>query len=57
MDREQLPAIMERNLQEAEHDARGIRTRGRDRGLPTEFEKTPKRSIKRHLYDPAILGK
>ena len=23
---------------------------------PTEFEKTPKRSIKRYLYDPAILG-
>ena len=24
---------------------------------PTEFEKTPKRSIKRYLYNPALLNK
>ena len=24
---------------------------------PTEFEKTPKRSIKRYLYEPSLLNK
>ena len=57
VDKEQLPAIMERNLQELNTMLAAYERVAEIAVYPTEFEKTPKRSIKRYLYDPAILGK
>ena len=57
VDKADLPQIMQNNLQEL--DAR-LAAYERISGIalyPNEFEKTPKRSIKRYLYEPSLLNK
>lgn len=55
--KEELPAIMENNLRELNKLLAAYEQVASITLYPTEFEKTPKRSIKRYLYNPALLNK
>ena len=57
VDKEELPAVMERNLAELNGLLAAYERISEIVIYPTEFEKTPKRSIKRYLYNPALLAK
>ncbi len=57
VDKEELPAIMQRNLQELNTQLAAYERVAEVILYPTEFEKTPKRSIKRYLYAPQLLNK
>ena len=57
VDKEELPAIMEQNLKELNAQLAAYERVGEIVLYPTEFEKTPKRSIKRYLYAPSLLNK
>ncbi len=57
VDKSELPAIMENNIRELNKLVAGYEQVGDFTIYPTEFEKTPKRSIKRYLYSPALLNK
>lgn len=54
---EELPQIMENNLRELNALLAAYEQIGNIVIYPTEFEKTPKRSIKRYLYNPSLLDK
>lgn len=57
VDKSELPAIMENNIRELNKLVAGYEQVADFTIYPTEFEKTPKRSIKRYLYSPALLNK
>jgi len=53
--RGELSEIMQRNMQELNAQLASYEQIGEIVVYPTEFEKTPKRSIKRYLYTPSLL--
>ena len=55
VDKNDLPAIMENNLKELNTLLAAYERVNSITIYPTEFEKTPKRSIKRYLYTTALL--
>ena len=57
VDKNDLPQIMENNLKELNTVVSGYEHVAAITIYPTEFEKTPKRSIKRYLYNVTLLGK
>jgi len=57
VDKEQLPEIMRSNLAELNAQLAAYERIAEIAIYPTEFEKTPKRSIKRYLYAPSLLDK
>ena len=57
VDKNDLPQIMETNLKELNTVVAGYEHVAAITIYPTEFEKTPKRSIKRYLYNVTLLGK
>uniref|UniRef100_UPI003AF42FE9 AMP-binding protein n=1 Tax=Alistipes communis TaxID=2585118 RepID=UPI003AF42FE9 len=57
VDKNDLPQIMENNLKELNTVVAGYEHVSAITIYPTEFEKTPKRSIKRYLYNVTLLGK
>ena len=57
VDKNDLPQIMENNLKELNTVVTGYEHVAAITIYPTEFEKTPKRSIKRYLYNVTLLGK
>ena len=57
VDKNDLPQIMENNLKELNTVVAGYEHDAAITIYPTEFEKTPKRSIKRYLYNVTLLGK
>ena len=57
VDKNDLPQIMENNLKELNTVVAGYEHVAAITIYPTEFEKTPKCSIKRYLYNVTLLGK
>ena len=57
VDKNDFPQIMENNLKELNTVVAGYEHVAAITIYPTEFEKTPKRSIKRYLYNVTLLGK
>ena len=57
VDKADLPEIMQKNLQELNSQLAAYERVADIVIYPTEFEKTPKRSIKRYLYEPSLLNK
>ncbi len=57
IDKGELPAIMEQNLVELNKQLAAYERVASITIYPTEFEKTPKRSIKRYLYNTLLLEK
>ena len=57
LDKAELPQIMQNNLQELNAQLAAYERVTDITLYPTEFEKTPKRSIKRYLYEPSLLNK
>ena len=57
VDKNDLPQIMENNLKELNTVVAGYEHVAAITIYPTEFKKTPKRSIKRYLYNVTLLGK
>lgn len=57
IDKSDLPQIMENNLKELNTQLAAYERVADITIYPTEFEKTPKRSIKRFLYNVSLLGK
>lgn len=57
VDKNEFPEIMRNNLVELNKIVAAYERVGDITIYPTEFEKTPKRSIKRYLYNPALLDK
>ena len=57
VDKNDLPQIMENNLKELNTVVAGYEHVAAITIYPTEFEKTPKRSIRRYLYNVTLLGK
>ena len=57
VDKNDLPQIMENNLKELNTVVAGYEHVAAITIYPTEFEKTPKRSIKRYLYNVTLLRK
>ena len=57
VDKNDLPQIMENNLKELNTVVAGYEHVAAITIYPTEFEKTPKRSIKGYLYNVTLLGK
>ncbi len=55
--REKLPEIMQENMKELNKQLAAYERLAEVVLHPKEFEKTPKRSIKRYLYDQTLLGK
>ena len=55
VDKQELPKIMEQNLAELNKMLAAYERVGTITIYPTEFEKTPKRSIKRYLYNAMLL--
>ncbi len=55
IDKNDLPEIMQNNLTELNAQLAAYERVSEIVIYPTEFEKTPKRSIKRYLYTPALL--
>ena len=52
-----MPQIMQNNLQELNAQLAAYERISGIALYPNEFEKTPKRSIKRYLYEPSLLNK
>lgn len=57
IEKEALPQIMANNLKELNSLVAAFEQVSNLTIYPTEFEKTPKRSIKRYLYNPSLLNK
>ena len=57
VDKADLPQVMQKNLQELNSQLAAYERVADIVIYPTEFEKTPKRSIKRYLYEPSLLNK
>ena len=57
VDKNDLPQIMQNNLAELNTLLAAYERVSELVIYPTEFEKTPKRSIKRYLYSPSLLNK
>ena len=57
VDKSELPQIMQNNLQELNAQLAAYERVAEIAIYPTEFEKTPKRSIKHYLYAPSLLSK
>ncbi len=53
--KEQLPEIMEQNLRELNSLVASYEKVGSITIYPTEFQKTPKKSIKRYLYNKSLM--
>ena len=56
VDKNDLPEIMQNNLQELNAELAAYEKVAEVVLYPTEFEKTPKRSIKRYLYNTSLLS-
>lgn len=57
VDKNDLPEIMQNNMEELNAQLASYERIAEIVLYPTEFEKTPKRSIKRYLYNPSLLSK
>ena len=57
VDKNDLPEIMQHNMQELNAQLAAYERIAEIVVYPTEFEKTPKRSIKRYLYTPSLLSR
>lgn len=57
VDKNDLPQTMQNNLEELNAQLAAYERVAEIVLYPTEFEKTPKRSIKRYLYSPSLLSK
>ncbi|WP_418992245.1 AMP-binding protein [Alistipes sp.] len=57
VDKNDLPGIMQNNMEELNAQLAAYERISEIVLYPTEFEKTPKRSIKRYLYNPSLLSK
>lgn len=57
IDKNDLPQIMQNNMQEVNAQLAVYERISEIVLYPTEFEKTPKRSIKRYLYNSSLLNK
>ena len=57
IDKADLPQVMQKNLQELNAQLAAYERVADIVIYPTEFEKTPKRSIKRYLYEPSLLNR
>lgn len=57
IDKSEFPRIMENNLKELNSQLAAYEQVSGITIYPKEFEKTPKRSIKRYLYAPSLLDK
>lgn len=57
VEKSEFSTIMENNLKELNLLVAGYERVAEITIYPTEFEKTPKRSIKRYLYSPSLLNK
>lgn len=57
VDKNDLPGIMQNNLEELNAQLAAYERVSEIVLYPTEFEKTPKRSIKRYLYTTSVRGK
>lgn len=57
VDKDDLPQIMQNNLTELNTLLAAFERVSEIVLYPTEFEKTPKRSIKRYLYSPTLLNR
>lgn len=57
VDREDLPAIIQDNMKELNKQLAAYQRLAEVVLHPKEFEKTPKRSIKRYLYDQTLLNR
>lgn len=57
IEKEDIPTIMENNLKELNKLLAAYEQVASITVYPTEFEKTPKRSIKRYLYNTSLLNK
>ena len=57
VDKADLPQIMQNNLQELNAQLAAYERISGIALYPNEFEKNPKRSIKRYLYEPSLLNK
>ena len=57
VDKNDLPGIMQNNLKELNAQLAAYERVAEIVLYPTEFEKTPKRSIKRYLYTTSVRGK
>ena len=57
VDKNDLPGIMQNNLEELNAQLAAYERVAEIVLYPTEFEKTPKRSIKRYLYTTSVRGK
>ena len=57
VDKSELAQIMQNNLKELNAQLAAYEQVSDITIYPTEFEKTPKRSIKRYLYAPSLLNK
>ena len=55
--REKLPEILQNNMKELNKQLAAYERLAEVVLHPKEFEKTPKRSIKRYLYDQTLLSK
>lgn len=55
VEKSELPAIMAENLKQLNTLLASYEQVSNITIYPTEFEKTPKRSIKRYLYDVSLL--
>lgn len=57
VDKATLPEIMQKNMQDLNAELAAYERLNEIVIYPNEFEKTPKRSIKRYLYSPDLLNK
>ena len=57
IDKNDLPAIMQENMRQLNTQLAAYERLGEVVLYPTEFEKTPKRSIKRYLYETSLLNR
>ncbi len=57
VDKSEFPQIMQNNLKELNAQLAAFERISEIVLYPTEFEKTPKRSIKRYLYAPSLLNR
>lgn len=57
VDKNDLPEIMQNNMEELNAQLASYERIAEIIVYPTEFEKTPKRSIKRYLYNPSLLSR
>ncbi len=57
IDKTELPALMQENMRQINAQLAAYERLSEVVLYPTEFEKTPKRSIKRYLYETSLLNR